>query len=122
MKRTEAIAWLEVMKEDAIFEQYDALKMAIEALQADVVPKHDVEIIIDEITKHTSQTDVVSEALQAEPTHGRLIDVDELIKKYATCADIDCDTCPIWECGCDGLLQILKEAPIIKDANGGEDK
>ena len=33
MKRTEAIAWLEVMKEDAIFEQNDALKMAIEALQ-----------------------------------------------------------------------------------------
>lgn len=37
MKRTEAIAWLEVMKEDAIFEQYDALKMAIEALQIDIV-------------------------------------------------------------------------------------
>ena len=37
MKRTEAIAWLEVMKEDAIFEQYDAFKMAIEALQIDVV-------------------------------------------------------------------------------------
>jgi hypothetical protein len=34
MKRTEAIAWLEVMKEDAIFEQCDALKMAIDALQA----------------------------------------------------------------------------------------
>ena len=33
MKRTEAIAWLEVMKEDAIFEQYDAFKMAIEALK-----------------------------------------------------------------------------------------
>ena len=33
MKRTEAIAWLEVMKEDAIFEQNDALKMAIEALK-----------------------------------------------------------------------------------------
>lgn len=33
MTKTEAIAWLEVMKEDAIFEQYDALKMAIEALQ-----------------------------------------------------------------------------------------
>lgn len=32
MKRTEAIAWLEIMKEDAIFEQNDALKMAIEAL------------------------------------------------------------------------------------------
>ena len=32
MKRTEAIEWLEVMKENAIFEQYDALKMAIEAL------------------------------------------------------------------------------------------
>ena len=33
MKRTEAIEWLEVMKKDAIFEQYDALKMAIEALK-----------------------------------------------------------------------------------------
>ena len=33
MKRTEAIEWLEVMKEDAIFEQNDALKMAIEALK-----------------------------------------------------------------------------------------
>jgi hypothetical protein len=33
MKRTEAIAWLEIMKEDAIFEQCDALKMAIEALK-----------------------------------------------------------------------------------------
>ena len=33
MKRTEAIEWLEVMKENAIFEQYDALKMAIEALK-----------------------------------------------------------------------------------------
>ena len=32
MKRTEAIEWLEVMKETAIFEQYEALKMAIEAL------------------------------------------------------------------------------------------
>lgn len=32
MKRTEAIEWLEVMKENAIFEQYEALKMAIEAL------------------------------------------------------------------------------------------
>lgn len=32
MKRAEAIEWLEVMKEDAIFEQCDALKMAIEAL------------------------------------------------------------------------------------------
>lgn len=38
MKRTEAIAWLEVMKEDAIFEQYDALKMAIEALQITETP------------------------------------------------------------------------------------
>lgn len=37
MKRTEAIAWLEVMKEDAIFEQNDALKMAIEALQIEIV-------------------------------------------------------------------------------------
>lgn len=33
MKRAEAIEWLEVMKEDAIFEQCDALKMAIEALE-----------------------------------------------------------------------------------------
>ena len=33
MTREEAIEWLEIMKEDAIFEQYDALKMAIEALQ-----------------------------------------------------------------------------------------
>lgn len=33
MKRTEAIEWLEVMKENEIFEQYDALKMAIEALK-----------------------------------------------------------------------------------------
>lgn len=62
------------------------------------------------------------EALQAEPAHGRLIDVDELIKKYTTCADIDCYTCPIWECGCDGLLQILEEAPIIKNAKGGENE
>lgn len=35
MTKTEAIAWLEVMKEDAIFEQNDALKMAIEALQSE---------------------------------------------------------------------------------------
>ena len=33
MKRAEAIEWLEIMKEDAIFEQYDALKMAIDALK-----------------------------------------------------------------------------------------
>lgn len=32
MKKEEAIEWLEVMKETAIFEQYEALKMAIEAL------------------------------------------------------------------------------------------
>lgn len=75
----------------------EAINMAIKALQAE--PTH-----------------------EAEPTHGRLIDVDELLKKYTTCEDIDCDTCPIWECGCDGLLQILKEAPIVKDATGGEDK
>lgn len=37
MKREEAIQWLEIMKEDAIFEQYDALSMAIEALSADAV-------------------------------------------------------------------------------------
>lgn len=75
----------------------EAFRMAIKALQAE--PTH-----------------------EAEPTHGRLIDVDELLKKYTTCEDIDCDTCPIWECGCDGLLQILKEAPIVKNATGGEDK
>ncbi len=49
MKRTEAIEWLEVMKEDAIFEQCDALKMAIEALQIteapiDLVSREDVVI------------------------------------------------------------------------------
>lgn len=32
--------------------------MAIEALSTDVVPKHDVEIIIDEITKRTSSAEV----------------------------------------------------------------
>lgn len=37
MTREEAIEWLEVMKETAIFEQYEALKMAIEALQAEAV-------------------------------------------------------------------------------------
>ena len=71
---------------------------------------------------YTEALDMAVEALQEEPTHGRLIDVDELLKKYTTCEDIDCDTCPIWGCGCDGLLQILKEAPIVKDATSGEDK
>jgi hypothetical protein len=73
----------------------EAFRMAIKALQTE--PTH-----------------------EAEPTHGRLIDVDELLKKYTTCEDIDCHTCPIWDCGCDGLLQILKEAPIIKDAKGDD--
>ena len=38
MKREEAIEWLEVMKENEIFERYDALKMAIEALQITETP------------------------------------------------------------------------------------
>lgn len=39
----------------------EAIDMAIEALSAEVVPKHDVEIIIDEITKRTSSDKVARE-------------------------------------------------------------
>lgn len=112
MKRAEAIEILKLQISSAEFvamythndrdvekelKNAEAFRMAIKALQAE--PTY-----------------------EAEPTHGRLIDVDELIKKYTTCANIDCHTCPIWGCGCDGLLRILKEAPIIKDANGGDNK
>lgn len=122
MKRIEAIAWLEVMKEDAIFEQNDALNMAIEALKEQEISNELQEYAYECGYEHFFHECQNCELRRAEPTHGRLIDVDELLKKYTTCADIDCDTCPIWECGCDGLLQILKEAPIIKDANGGDNK
>lgn len=52
----------------------------------------------------------------------RLIDADALIKKYTTCAGIDCDTCPLNVDGCDGLIQILKDAPTVEDARGGDDE
>ena len=93
-------------------------KEAIQIIKARFYPSH-VGLITDETQENVKALRMAIEALQSEPTHGRLIDVDELIKKYGTCEDIDCDTCPIWECGCDGLLQILREAPIIKNANEG---
>lgn len=53
MKRTEAIEWLEVMKENAIFEQYDALLMAIEALQS---------TMSQERVNHESTNDLINRA------------------------------------------------------------
>lgn len=75
MKKAEAIAWLEIMKEDAIFEQYDALKIAIDALQGDMYcPNCGVRLVPE------------NEYVEPTQTHGRLIDADALKKKAQECA------------------------------------
>lgn len=66
MKRTEAIEWLEVMKENAIFEQYDALKMAIEALQITETP-----------TDLVSRADVVKEFIKLFCCIKDVLDIEE---------------------------------------------
>ena len=76
MKRTEAIAWLEIMKEDAIFEQYDALKMAIEALQtAEINCVH-----CPRYYETEDDTGVHSHC----GSHGRLIDADAMVADLLT--------------------------------------
>ena len=73
MKRAEAIAWLEIMKEDAIFEQHDALRMAIKALQGDMYcPNCGVRLVQE------------NEYLEPTHTHGRLIDAEFEEKHYAS--------------------------------------
>ena len=72
MKRTEAIAWLEIMKEDAIFEQYDALKMAIEALQT-------AEINCVHCPRYYETEDDIGVHSHCG-SHGRLIDADALME------------------------------------------
>ncbi len=72
MKRTEAIAWLEVMKEDAIFEQYDALKMAIEALQT-------AEINCVHCPRYYETEDDIGVHSHCG-SHGRLIDANALME------------------------------------------
>ena len=72
MKRTEAIAWLEIMKEDAIFEQYDALKMAIEALQI-------AEINCVHCPRYYETEDDIGVHSHCG-SHGRLIDADALME------------------------------------------
>lgn len=72
MTKTEAIAWLEVMKEDAIFEQYDALKMAIEALQT-------AEINCVHCPRYYETEDDIGVHSHCG-SHGRLIDADALME------------------------------------------
>lgn len=72
MTKTEAIAWLEVMKEDAIFEQYDALKMAIEALQT-------AEINCVHCPRYYETEDDIGVHSHCR-SHGRLIDADALME------------------------------------------
>ena len=73
MKKEEAIEWLEVMKEDAIFEQYDALKMAIEALQT-------AEINCVHCPRYYETEDDIGVHSHCG-SHGRLIDADALLDK-----------------------------------------
>lgn len=98
MKRAEAIAWLEIMKEDAIFEQHDALKMAIKALQGDMYcPNCGVRLVQED------------EYLEPTQTHGRLIDADALL-----------ETVNRAELTCDGGVDINDLEGIINDMAGAD--
>lgn len=81
MKRTEAIAWLEVMKEDAIFEQYDALRMAIEALfKPNYESDNEVRLAVTNRKKEkVILWDAFGEVEYYPTTNDRLINADALI-------------------------------------------
>lgn len=72
MKKAEAIEWLEIMKEDAIFEQHDALKIAIEALQT-------AEINCVHCPRYYETEDDIGVHSHCG-SHGRLIDADALME------------------------------------------
>lgn len=73
MKKEEAIEWLEVMKETSIFEQYEALKMAIEALQT-------AEINCVHCPRYYEVEDDIGVHSHCGGSHGRLIDADALME------------------------------------------
>lgn len=109
MKRTEAIAWLEIMKEDAIFEQNDALKMAIEALQT-------AEINCVHCPRYYETEDDIGVHSHCG-NHGRLIDADALALdaiRWRLCLCLDCSLCPFYRNGVCGVRRMINDAPTIQ--------
>ena len=109
MKRTEAIAWLEIMKEDAIFEQNDALKMAIEALQT-------AEINCVHCPRYYETEDEIGVHSHCG-NHGRLIDADALALdaiRWRLCLGLDCSLCPFYRNGVCGVRRMINDAPTVQ--------
>lgn len=72
ISRADAIEAVEDVDTRELISCNEAVKALRSLPSADAVPKHDVEIIIDEITKRTKSAEAVP--------HGRLIDADALME------------------------------------------